>query len=338
MAQCAAARHVYLDLGVNWCNTLQLHHFLPEVVHHPSRLRAPWLVFGFEASPLIAPYAELCTRELTAGRPLPPPPIIPSGSTRELRQFETSLNCSAATHSVGKRARSAVLQSCAFKALKDKLQLLKPDASLSSNVTGMEWRLEQARTCPRTSQYILIPGAAGACDALPGSFTCPGSISMFGGAEQMIRGGLQPRWRKHMTSKNEQQKVEMHNVLQVDLVGWMLKSFREEDFVVLKMDIEGFEHIIVPRILKLNATKLIDVALWECHFTSGSKCHELGKQLMDNGLPILYAEPFPFEEELHDSLTNVSRVKSRSNHSGTVLKREADGNISITSIVHGVVK
>ena len=49
------------------------------------------------------------------------------------------------------------------------------------------------------------------------------------------------------------------------MVGWLQQSFSEGDFVVLKMDIEGAERQIVPKLLATNASRLVDVMLWECH-------------------------------------------------------------------------
>jgi len=45
---------------------------------------------------------------------------------------------------------------------------------------------------------------------------------------------------------------------------------------VLKMDVEGFEHKLVPSMLEANLTGLIDVFVWECHYGfPGSKCRSL---------------------------------------------------------------
>ena len=51
-----AQRRVYIDLGVNWCNTI--HQFR---AHEPPMAAASWgawEVYGLEASPLIQPYVE----------------------------------------------------------------------------------------------------------------------------------------------------------------------------------------------------------------------------------------------------------------------------------------
>ena len=55
------------------------------------------------------------------------------------------------------------------------------------------------------------------------------------------------------------------DVAQVDVVQWLIDSFTVDDFVVLKMDVEGAEMEIVPKLLATNATRLVDVFLWECH-------------------------------------------------------------------------
>lgn len=67
----------------------------------------------------------------------------------------------------------------------------------------------------------------------------------------MLRGGAQPRGRMHMTSpiglRGEGRGGERRAsfpVLRVDISGWMLASLREEDFVVLKMDIEVSSHLL----------------------------------------------------------------------------------------------
>ena len=54
MAACTQPRHVYVDLGVNWGNTARLY----ETIAANTSASASWEVFGFEAAPLIQPYAE----------------------------------------------------------------------------------------------------------------------------------------------------------------------------------------------------------------------------------------------------------------------------------------
>jgi hypothetical protein len=61
----------------------------------------------------------------------------------------------------------------------------------------------------------------------------------------------------------------------------MERSFIESDWVVLKMDIEGAEHDVVPALLRSErARRLIDVFLWECHETTGAQsCNTLASRM-----------------------------------------------------------
>ena len=61
------------------------------------------------------------------------------------------------------------------------------------------------------------------------------------------------------------------------------------------MDIEGGEHLLLPAMLEANATKLVDVLLWECHFgmsveSKPSTCWRLRERLQATGLKV-YHEP-----------------------------------------------
>ena len=56
-------RSIYVDLGVNWCNTLELYRRVAPL----ERRAQPWLVIGWEASPLITPYADACVQRINAG-------------------------------------------------------------------------------------------------------------------------------------------------------------------------------------------------------------------------------------------------------------------------------
>lgn len=96
----------------------------------------------------------------------------------------------------------------------------------------------------------------------------------------------------------------------------------------------------VPRMLKLNATRLVDVWLWECHYQKGSKCHHLARKLIESGISVVYHEPFPFEAEYHRSVTSDrgERLSGKKNTSGGQLRRLPNGTIVLTSITNGLVK
>ena len=83
------------------------------------------------------------------------------------------------------------------------------------------------------------------------------------------------------------------------MVSWLLRSFSVSDFVVLKMDVEGAEAEIVPRLLESNASRLVDVFLWECHLKwRGPKgkcqCAQWEEALRRGGVRTVYREKYPF--------------------------------------------
>ena len=41
------------------------------------------------------------------------------------------------------------------------------------------------------------------------------------------------------------------------------------------VDIEGAEQKVVPALVRSNASQLLDVVLWECHYGGKRKCHDL---------------------------------------------------------------
>ena len=65
----------------------------------------------------------------------------------------------------------------------------------------------------------------------------------------------------------------------VDFPSWLSEHFTVKDYVVLKLDVEGAEHEILAKMLKLGQTKLIDQLGIECHGTHS--CSKLLTSLSD---------------------------------------------------------
>ena len=59
----------------------------------------------------------------------------------------------------------------------------------------------------------------------------------------------------------------------VDVVGWIASHFAPDDYVVLKMDVEGAEHKIVHALAERGVLPLIDVFAIECHNKRRSPCY-----------------------------------------------------------------
>ena len=174
--------------------------------------------------------------------------------------------------------------------------------------------------------YSLLPAAAGASE---------GNLRMAGSPLQMLRGGSMVAGGNHMPQVCAHPSdlscpppcvvsLSLHtpmtplsaffvfhllyaqfDVPKIDVVDWLLSSFNVDDYVVLKMDVEGAEIEIVPKLLATNATRLIDVFLWECHAkwrgTKGKcQCASWEEQLRRAGVPRVYREKYPFAHKEKD--------------------------------------
>ncbi|KNA08766.1 hypothetical protein SOVF_159520 [Spinacia oleracea] len=57
-----------------------------------------------------------------------------------------------------------------------------------------------------------------------------------------------------------------------DFAEWLKGEFEERDFVVVKMDVEGTEFQLIPRLIETGAICLIDEMFLECHYNRWQKC------------------------------------------------------------------
>ena len=293
-----APRRIFVDLGANWCNTLKLYEQLPAQWTR-ALPTTRWEVYAFEASPLITPFVEQCARELSAGRELPVPPVVPAGSTKELIKLQTQASiCPSTPEALGidvrnlsaAHARQAVTRQrreCALRASRRGLARLKSDPALYLPEV-LAGRLASARGCRRAGNHghamvTLLPAAAGATN---------GSMLLWGTNEDLVSGGLTSERKLVRLGSNRAR----HKVPVVDVAAWLLASFKETDIVVLKIDIEGAEHALIPRLIASNATRLLDAVLWECHRVTGkSSCRDHQKALEMAKVPIVLQEPYNFD-------------------------------------------
>ena len=237
-------RNIYVDFGASWCNTLLLHTKLEEA----RKRTGPWLVYAFEAAPLIAPYVESCAAELTAGRFIPAAPVPPTGSSTEFVKYVKAHGELKICFQVDERK----VKECVFSLpeMVRNMSRLSAHPWLGSRET-VSARLAAARhACPkRASTFTAIHAAASDADE---------TVRMSGGIEQLMVGGSKPFGMNGLYAHNKSIGGEAHgavwNVLAVDTVRWIQQSVRPEDFFVLKMDIEGFEHKVIPAMLKANLT------------------------------------------------------------------------------------
>ncbi|KAM7262972.1 hypothetical protein ACFE04_000655 [Oxalis oulophora] len=57
-----------------------------------------------------------------------------------------------------------------------------------------------------------------------------------------------------------------------DFAQWMKNSVTEKDYVVMKMDVEGTEFDLIPRLFQTGAICLIDELFLECHYNRWQRC------------------------------------------------------------------
>ncbi|GAB2227169.1 hypothetical protein Droror1_Dr00008981 [Drosera rotundifolia] len=57
-----------------------------------------------------------------------------------------------------------------------------------------------------------------------------------------------------------------------DFANWLKDTVSEKDFVVIKMDVEGAEFSLIPRLFETGAICLIDEIFLECHYNRWQRC------------------------------------------------------------------
>lgn len=248
-------RRVYLDLGANWANTLRLFEDIGT-----ERTKAPWEVYAFEASPFIQPYLEKFTAWLNGQGTEPSVTVPPSGSSAHLDMFATRYGCPTCAS----RGCDA-MRSCMFKLFRGPLSHLQVNKSLQ-NMDLIQSRLDTAKAASNEiNRFVAVPAAAGASDGTLdlGEMT----------AEQMIRGGAHDQYA--------QAGGATMTVPMVDIPKWLTQFFSEEDYIIVKMDIEGGEFPILNTLLDAQNGCIIDVLALECHSWAGD-CAALNHKLQQH--------------------------------------------------------
>ncbi|WCJ27970.1 methyltransferase [Euphorbia peplus] len=67
-------------------------------------------------------------------------------------------------------------------------------------------------------------------------------------------------------------KGEVDVIQGFDFAAWLKKTVSDKDFVVMKMDVEGTEFDLIPRLFKTGAICLIDEIFLECHYNRWQRC------------------------------------------------------------------
>lgn len=65
---------------------------------------------------------------------------------------------------------------------------------------------------------------------------------------------------------------EVEEIQGFDFATWLKDTVAEKDFVVMKMDVEGTEFDLIPRLFETGAICLIDEIFLECHYNRWQRC------------------------------------------------------------------
>ena len=264
-------RFVYVDVGANWGNTAGLWRVLgSDRLPDTDMTDLPWEVYLFEAAPMMWPYLDRLTEHLNGNGPLPKAPLPTGGSTpTTVKHFAGHYNCTTAKDKFD----------CIFRRVNPIMQDLLHDSSKWARYNTSELRQQRLAMAqqPTTGsvRYTLIPAAAGADNEW---------LRLTWGTKSLLRGGGTAVKRKEGVAE-----TSIYNVHAVDLPAWLEHNFGHatghKTFLILKMDIEGAEFYIMPKLLNLMAHKRISLAgfAWECHHrfiqNGRAECLELGREV-----------------------------------------------------------
>lgn len=67
-------------------------------------------------------------------------------------------------------------------------------------------------------------------------------------------------------------KKDVDLIQGLDFAEWLKSTVTERDYVVMKMDVEGTEFDLIPRLLDTGAICLVDELFLECHYNRWQKC------------------------------------------------------------------
>lgn len=263
-------RRVYIDLGANWANTLRLYKTLA-----PEHAHLAWEVYAWEASPLIQPYLHQFCTYLSGERDSEPELCLPrSGSTKHLWQYARQLQCAP------QGANATTMRHCMWGRFDRHLRALAAEPLLNSSCVYAEQLAHSARPLPcgaQRSRFTAIPAAVGGSD---------GWMKLVSVPHMLIRGGAKGRLRNDADIRRASPwytgaRPYTFQARVGDVASWMVASFRAEDDVVVKLDVEGGEFGFIPKLIARGGMGLVDVLALECHQEVGN-CDELRAAIVGN--------------------------------------------------------
>jgi FkbM family methyltransferase len=165
-------------------------------------------------------------------------------------------------------AEAKLLRKCFLDKHRDTLRTLKPDQALNSS-SLISSRLDSAAKKQLHKKYTFIPAAVSDVDSW---------LEIRQSFLGLLIGGTTTSGKDADFSSLGDEYFPTVYVRTVNLTKWLEMNFKQEDRIVVKMDIEGAEHDVINSMIKTGTHKLIDVLAWECH-SKGGDCGVLKKAL-----------------------------------------------------------
>ncbi|KAK6164793.1 hypothetical protein DH2020_001657 [Rehmannia glutinosa] len=92
------------------------------------------------------------------------------------------------------------------------------------------------------------------------------------GHKEVEKGRGMGRIQPVQTSDGSTSSGNVDQIQGFDFADWLKNTVSERDYVVMKMDVEGTEFDLIPRLFETGAICLIDELFLECHYNRWQKC------------------------------------------------------------------
>ncbi|KAK7301682.1 hypothetical protein RJT34_12553 [Clitoria ternatea] len=91
--------------------------------------------------------------------------------------------------------------------------------------------------------------------------------------KMMVKGGgVRGMGRINPVQTSSSHMGDMDKIQGFDFAEWLKSAVTSRDFVVVKMDVEGTEFHLIPRLIQSGAICLIDELFLECHYNRWQRC------------------------------------------------------------------
>jgi hypothetical protein len=247
-------RYSYIDVGAKWGNSL---HLEQDVCWYTDCYQLcgssscgtskPWDVIAIEATPFLLPYLEQLTTHLNGNGPAPRLFVPPGTSAESIADYAERYGCPS-------DSKDAV-SNCIEQTFEKQLAWLNSERVSSglSSAEEVNRRLDSAAAAANlaripTTKYTLIPAVAGVENGDIGLVNLSTIDAVSGGA--------------HTTKVTGKEQT----VRQFDFIKWLINTFRDDDYVFVKMDTDTDTTILNELIdHHYSARNLIDTLVINCN-------------------------------------------------------------------------